>query len=1179
MKRFKFALPLVLGAMALTGCNASGSLPLDISDADRVIDTPWTDYAVPASSVSFPDDELSISIEKEKTFTYHPALSPRDASLESLDWESGDVAVATINKGVLTAVGGGQTTISVSSNGESVAELEVDVFVTIADMDLIANNVDLDYGETYDLLANIEVDPLDTTQLDFAYSVSKEGVLEISEEGLITAGNEPGNAVITISNANLDKTLEFNVVVSDHTNYAASVAIAGESEVEITKSIEFTAEVTPEDTTRPITHEGVIWSVANKDNDANPHASISEEGVLEGLSEGEVTVTATSKDGKKSDTKDVTVFEVKATALDLGVADINLSNIDKTYHVVPTFTTDTVGRDEPSINDLVYESSEPSVATVSEAGFITASAPGTAEVSVSSERYNLSEKINVNVEFYVTAVTLQANKTTCTVGDEITVTALVNPTNATTDEFEFNIEGDIIDKVQENNTVTFKANDAGNVVVIAHESISDVSSNPLTIKVNEPDFNFGSYYLVGNHTFKGGTSIADSDESWVTARRALEFVPNGDIRNNDDEIVGYEYKAEIKFNANDQWLVRTAGDEESSWYKPTRTNGAYIESTPFTDGSFSVDYSSGNVVVNEGGKYEIYFKRYIDNDWFEVYTKHADFIIEPSSLRVGVDVQTTLKVSYWTGPDMPQVSSSDPTIVSIVGDIANDGTVTIKSLAAGEAVITAYDPVADKSVTSTITVRDDIVGVKKAIYLNANGEFDVDGVSMFAHSWDSANKDDNQNNQILFKAKMSDGVTEQSLVYTVDIPENHDSVVFTRGPAEATTLDWDEIYEQTEDIALSDDIDMWTMTGRGQVNEEPRILGSLGTYNPDIEYKIHISSGFGLKFANGDEYAGVKQDEPDYQGREQYKIENVHFLQDVEFTIFDFKNQVGWVDGFDEGSNASVTIVNGKYVSSEDFTADVYLKIAYENNGIYIGPAKSVDPENNFDESKYYVVGSASYVSGTSASGESWNDAEKAFVMSLHDEDKLDGTEHQYKATITFNADDEWRIRSKAYPVDDDVTIENDGALASNPKQMEMNGSNIHVNTAGKYDIYFKVLTSGKYSIYVSEKIEEGGGGDEEEKVTVTLQCTKDVGDGFRIYLVGDFSSWKINANAIAFEWDSTLNGWKAVFEVDKGTSWSCKLVKGAYNEPAESPLAWESDPNRTLTFNATTTITLTWQE
>ena len=1192
MKKFKFVLPFALLGMVLTGCNNAGSLPLDITDADREITTEWKDYVVPAGSVSFKDEEQSLTIKKGDSHTYNPQISPKDASPASLTWVSNDEAVATINEnGVLTAVGGGQTTISVLSNDEQIAELEVNVYVPIESMSIDVDNINLDYNQEYNVLDHISFVPADTTQTELTYTVSKEGVFAI-EDGVIQTGESPDSAVLTIANANLESTLTLNVVVSDHTNYAASIAINGNHEVEITKSVALSAEVTAVDTTKPITHEGVTWSVVNKDGSEEPYASISEEGLLEGLKAGVATVTATSVDGKVSQTKDVTVFEVAATSLNLNVSEIDLTNTNKTYQIVPTFTTDRVGFDEPSVNDLVYSSDNPEIASVNANGFVTALLPGTTTIRANSARYNLHENASVVVVFTATAVML-TGKTTAVVGEKVSITATVNPVEASVDSYSFHVEGSATTN-QLGNVLEVTPTDSGNVNIIATESRSGVSSNPFTIKVSEPSFENG-YYLVGSSTFAGGTSIADSADSWVTARRALKFEFNKDITMIDEQsgepvVIGHEYKAAIKFNDNDSWLIRTAGDdnEASTWKKPTNNNGEYTQTTPFTDGSLRIDYASGNVIVDQGGKFEIYFKQYTNSDWFEVYVKHADFIIEPSSLKItisGEPVETTLKMSYWVGENKPNVTSSAPDIVEVLS-VADDGTIAIRAKAAGSAVITALD--GGNAMSSFITViSGSSAGVFKSVYLNTNGEFDVDNVTMYAHSWDSSNTANHTETKIIDKALKSD-LSEQEIVYTVDIPEDHNYVLFTRGPADATEFSWDTIYEQSENIALSDEIDMWTMTGREMIDEQQRITGFVGTYNPDHDYKVVINSGFGLKFANGDEYVGVA-DGQDYQGRDQYKIEDVEFKKDVEFSIYDFKNQASWIEPLEESSNPNVSIVNEKYVASKDFTADVYLKIAYENNSIYIGEEKSgggEDPENNFDADKFYVVGSTTFADGVAVadSDASWNDSTKAVLMTLNN-DGIDTNivENQYKATVTFNAGDEWRVRSKAYPVN--CLVENAGAFAQNPAQMtyasfDVADANSTVAIAGKYDIYFKILKAGGYSIYVSPKIEEGGGDPDPDPATIE-------------YTISWEQDWVYNDNNVVLCWawggsEAGEGKWYATVKVSN-TSLKVTLPSDVTNfkfarfdqGTTTSTASWNTPPKNNesseITVNVSTSYQISW--
>ena len=1078
--RLKFIVPLIVGGMILSGCNSSGSanqVPFSYSEEDLTIDTPWVDYAVPASSISFEDSELSLSLEKGEKHPYQPRISPKDASNVSLSWETSDDTVATItNKGELEAVGGGNAVITVSSpeNLFDAVDLAVEVTVKLKDLATdVTATIELDYGQEYSLLDHITLTPADTTQKELNYSVADDSIISL-ENGVVTALEKEGSTKVTVTSSHLEnKQLEFNFHVADRTVYASSVQITGDAKVEVGKDIQLAAEVLPAN----VTHPGYSWSLANKEDVNTLLATIDENGKLSGVDAGKVIVTATSTDGRAYADHEVEVFEVKATSINLGTASINLSNADKNYQINATYVTDTAGYDVPSVQDLTYTSADSSIATVNASGFVTAVGNGDTTITVSSARYLVSATLNVHVEFLATSVTLTTSSSSVYVGGQITVTANVSPNNASVTGYTFTVTGPA-SKEQNNNVVTLTATDVGTITVKATENHSGVESNLITITVNEPEFE-NAVYLVGSANFSSGISTDEGGSSWKSPRRALAF---GDavrvLTNDNNEPVGKEYKVSVKFRANDQWLIRTGPNDEKDFKKPTDAHGTYEEAGALQDGAMEVDYPDGNILVKEAGKYDIYFKLYDDTEdgWFSVYIGHADFRMEPTSLRIGENETATLKISNWEGNTKPEVVSSNTAAVTITS-VADDGTISIASHAEGNAVVTATDS-ANNEVKCNVEVKASITGVMKAIYLNANGQFDDGDVSMFAHSWNSeVGPTSHVNTKITYKALMSDE-SEQDIVYTVDVPAEHDKVVFTRGPKEAAELDWATIYNQSENITLDDEHNMWTMTGYEGVDSDNRSLavGQTALYNAGHKYTVRVAAGYGLKFSDDSVVVGTHLDEQDYQGRDQYLLKDVHFTKDLSFKLHNFENGAEWIEPLDTasmgGNYANYVQVEGDhYLVLKTFVADVYLKLKWEDNQVYIAPASSEEgaEPNPFDADKYYVVGSVDYSSGVSTGdASSWNDVAKALVMTLNNDGKDDDVENQYKATITFRENDEWRVRSANYPA---TTVENAGALSKS--QMEMSGDNVKVNNAGKYDIYFKVLKNNAgYSIYVGEKFD-----------------------------------------------------------------------------------------------------------
>ena len=134
-----------------------------------------------------------------------------------------------------------------------------------------------------------------------------------------------------------------------------------------------------------------------------------------------------------------------------------------------------------------------------------------------------------------------------------------------------------------------------------------------------------------------------------------------------------------------------------------------------------------------------------------------------------------------------------------------------------------------------------------------------------------------------------------------------------------------------------------------------------------------------------------------------------------------------------------------------------------------------------FKEGQPYVVGTGNFASGRSIAGDaSWGDATKAFTM-FEVPVGESGEVVQYKATICFNEGDEWKIRVgdewiEAFSIPEGASTffyhyESTGAFKDEQMTFVADSEgvlNIHVNTSGVYDIYYKVYSNGWVSVYVT---------------------------------------------------------------------------------------------------------------
>ena len=167
-------------------------------------------------------------------------VKPDNATNKSIIWTSSDKSVATVTDGKVTAVNGGTTTITATTeDGGLTAECEISVIVPVQDINLSHSNVKLVEGDEFTLSATVIPD--NATNKEVTWRSSDESVVTVSKAGVITA-IKAGDAIIYASTDEIEQScnievyteeqaifwLEFDIsMYLSHTGYVSSILGSG----------------------------------------------------------------------------------------------------------------------------------------------------------------------------------------------------------------------------------------------------------------------------------------------------------------------------------------------------------------------------------------------------------------------------------------------------------------------------------------------------------------------------------------------------------------------------------------------------------------------------------------------------------------------------------------------------------------------------------------------------------------------------------------------------------------------------------------------------------------------------------------------------------------------------------------------------------------------------------------
>ncbi len=609
--------------------------------------------------------------------------------------------------------GGTATTFSQPSNKSASYSIEIDESVCPINLVLSSSaSVTLDKGESVTRTVKMKNSAIASKQMvinNATWKSSNTAVATVSNGKVTAVGT--GSATITVTVGS--KSLSFNVVVPVRPT-AVNISKT-EMTLNFGKVDQLTATVVPSGT-----GIGITWTSSD-----TSVAVVSSEGYVTANGIGTCTITA-SAGSYASASCTVTVLS-PATAVEIGDSKLTLDKGNtKQLSAVLTPSNSTDG--------ITWTSSNPSVASVDNNGFITALSTGSATITATADS-GKSDSVAVTVVSRCTDIEIVEDSISLKLaGDKYTIDALLAPADCT-DPISWTIESPIATITPNGKTCVITPYTLGTTTLtVTCGNYSDTVTVVVFNAVSNIELPGTSSVLKGGKlrlTPVVTPSGADSPMSWTSSDNSVLTVDNNGV------VTGLSVgSATVSVTADDvtaQCVVTvyepanvatgiTLSDEAVSVKKASEYSLGYtftpagseavVTWTSSDESVATVDFDGTVKAISDG---EAVITASVngasDSCTVTVYTpiiyaEDISFTYSAAELNLGVVCDLLYAPGYSVAPidsnEKITWSSSDPSIVSV-----EDGVVTTKGC--GTAVITAS--ARDCSDTITITVINPCTGI------------------------------------------------------------------------------------------------------------------------------------------------------------------------------------------------------------------------------------------------------------------------------------------------------------------------------------------------------------------------------------------------------------------------------------------------------------------------------------
>ena len=341
------------------------------------------DPTIYAQSIEF--NPSTIHVRPGDRVPMKPIVTPANASIQDIDYESDDPSIATVINGVAEIYTEGTTKVTATLNGKT-AELTI---ISTSYIPATAVTITPSYIETHPnetVTLNAEVTPTNATDKTLTWTSNDTSIATVNDKGVVSALKA---GVVKITAKSKDNVSDSATVKITNVPVQKITLNTSAQQINVGSNYQLTATIFPSNAT----NKSIVWTSSD-----SSIATVDSNGIVTGVKAGAATITA--KIDNVTDQCKITVT-VPVTGITLDRNSMTLAPNGKAVlkmNIQPTDATDKA---------VVWSSDNPAAATVDENGTVTAVGAGRANITVTAHNGGFKASCTVVVKKY--KVTIQTS--------------------------------------------------------------------------------------------------------------------------------------------------------------------------------------------------------------------------------------------------------------------------------------------------------------------------------------------------------------------------------------------------------------------------------------------------------------------------------------------------------------------------------------------------------------------------------------------------------------------------------------------------------------------------------------------------------------------------------------------------------------------------------------------------